>query len=117
MARRLIFLAFVMLLPGGSFGQSMEEFNKREAALLEAWEKMPLGVRRALFENQRAEGFGQYEERSSNVFKPGEKLIAYVEPVGYGFKEVGPGSFEFGFNVDFLIKSPDGKMLAGQENF
>ena len=117
MVRKLIFLACLLSLPGGSFAQSLQELDKRDAALTEAWEKMPLTVRRAVFETQRAEGFGQYQERSSNVFKPGEKLIAYVEPVGYGWKEATPGSFEFGFNVDFLIKSPDGKVLTGQENF
>ena len=117
MVRKLVFLACLLSLPSGSFAQSIEELGKREAALMEAWEKMPLTVRRAVFENQRAEGFGMYQERSSNVFKPGEKLVAYVEPVGYGWKEAGPGSFEFGFNVDFLIKSPDGKVLTGQENF
>ena len=62
-------------------------------------------------------GFGQFVERKSNVFKPGEKLIAYLEPVGYGWKEAGDGKYQFGFDVDFLIKQPDGKILAGQENF
>jgi hypothetical protein len=117
MVRNLVFLACLLLLSGGSFAQSVPELDKREAALVEAWEKMPLTVRRALFETDRAEGFGQYKERTSNVFKPGEKLVAYVEPAGYGWKEAGPGEFEFGFNVDFLLKSPDGKVLGGQENF
>ena len=77
----------------------------------------PLSVRRAIFVAKKAQGFGQFEERSSNVFKAGEPLIAYAEPVGYGWKDVGNGMFEFGFAVDFLIKSPDGKILAGQQDF
>src|SRR5438045_3874313 len=87
MARKLIFLTCLLSLPAGSFAQSLQELDQREAALMETWEKMPLSVRRAVFEKQRAEGFGMYQERPSNVFKPGEKLIAYVEPVGYGWKE------------------------------
>jgi len=117
MARKLIFLTCLLSLPAGSFAQSLQELDQREAALMETWEKMPLSVRRAVFEKQRAEGFGMYQERPSNVFKPGEKLIAYVEPVGYGWKEGGNGTVQFGFDVDFLIKSADGKILTGQENF
>ena len=117
MVRMPILLACLLLLSSGSFAQSVQELDKREAALLESWEKTPLTVRRALFETENAHGFGQYNERSSNIFKPGEKLIAYAEPVGYGWKEAGPGQFEFGFDVDFLLKATDGKVLGGQENF
>jgi hypothetical protein len=117
MVRSLVLLSLVLLWAGGCYAQGIQDIDKREAALLEAWDKTPLSVRRALFETDRAEGFGQYKERSSNAFKPGEKLVAYVEPVGYGWKETSPGSYEFGFDVDFLIESPDQKLLAGQENF
>lgn len=115
--QQLILLLCLLSLSAAAYAQSMQEIDKREAAVLEAWRQTPLAVRRAVFETDRAEGFGQYRERSSNVFKPGEKLIAYIEPVGYGWKETSPGTYEFGFEVDFLIKSPDGKLLAGQENF
>ncbi|MBV9828784.1 MAG: hypothetical protein JO001_24400 [Alphaproteobacteria bacterium] len=97
--------------------QSIEEIQRRDAAVYEAWEKTPLTIRRAVFVSEHPNGFGEYAERGSNVFKPGEKLVAYVEPVGYGWKEQGDNSYEFGFAVDFLIKSADGKILAGQENF
>jgi hypothetical protein len=62
-------------------------------------------------------GFGLYQERASNVFKPGEALVTYAEPVGYGAKDAGNGLLEFGFAVDFLIKSPDGQVLTGQQDF
>src|SRR5438874_13609195 len=52
--------------------------------------------------------------RSSDL---GERVIAYAEPVGYGWKENGNGLFEFGFVVDFQIKSRDGEVLAEEENF
>ena len=94
-----------------------EEIDRREAAIVDAWQKTPLTVRKAVFVAERPHGFGQFVERGSNVFKPGEKLVAYVEPVGYGWKEGGNGTVQFGFDVDFLIKSSDGKILTGQENF
>ena len=115
--RGLISLFLLLGLVGPGHAQSLQDLEKAQAALIAAWEKTPLSVRRAIFVAKKAQGFGQFEERSSNVFKPGEPLIAYAEPVGYGWKDVGNGVFEFGFAVDFLIKSPDGKILAGQQDF
>ena len=115
--RGLISLFLLLGVVGPGHAQSLQDLEKAQAALIAAWEKTPLSVRRAIFVAKKAQGFGQFEERSSNVFKPGEPLIAYAEPVGYGWKDVGNGVFEFGFAVDFLIKSPDGKILAGQQDF
>jgi hypothetical protein len=100
-----------------SYSQTVDEIDKRDAAVVEAWTATPLTVRRALFVSEHPAGFGQYVERADNVFKKGDKLVTYAEPVGYGWKDVGGGSYEFGFKVDFLIKSPDGKVLTGQEDF
>ena len=115
--RGLISLFLLVGSMSDGYGQSLQDVERAQAALIAAWEKSPLTMRRALFVAKKAQGFGQYEERSSNVFKAGEPLIAYAEPVGYGWKDVGNGVFEFGFAVDFLIKSPDGKILAGQQDF
>jgi hypothetical protein len=35
-----------------------------------------------------AAGYGVYEERSSNVFAPGETIVLYVEPVGFSHRQV-----------------------------
>ena len=107
-----------MLLGASPVGaQSLQEIDRRYAAVVEAWEKTPLTVRRALFVADHPQGFGMYQERASNVFKPGEALVVYAEPVGYGAKDGGNGLLEFGFAVDFLIKSPDGQILTGQQDF
>src|SRR5216684_3092138 len=97
--------------------QSLQEIDRRYAALLEAWERTPLTVRRALFVADHPHGFGLYKERASDVFKPGEALVTYAEPVGFGAKDAGNGLLEFGFAVDFVIKSPDGQILTGQQDF
>jgi hypothetical protein len=117
MLRTLLWTLVLVTAAGATQAQSLEEIDRREAAVAEAWQKMPLTIRRAVFVAERPKGFGQFTGRNSNVFKPGEKLVAYVEPVGYGWKDTGNGNFEFGFAVDFLIKSSDGKILTGQENF
>ena len=96
--------------------QTLQEIDKRDANVIEAWNATPLTIRKAVFVSEHPSGFGEYAERANNVFKQGEKLVAYAEPVGYGWKETG-GSYQFGFKVDFVVKSADGKVLGGQENF
>jgi hypothetical protein len=117
MLRTLLLVLALLVAASASRAQSLQEIDRREAAVVEAWEKTPLTMRRVVFVAEPPAGFGQFVERKSNIFKPGEKLVAYAEPVGYGWKESGKGSFEFGFNVDFLVKTREGKVLAGQENF
>ena len=117
MLRTLVLMLAFLAAAGASRAQTLQEIDRLDAAVVEAWLKTPLTIRRAVFVAEHPEGFGEFVARTSNVFKPGEKLVAYVEPVGYGWKANGKDSFDFGFDVDFLIKSPDGKIVAGQENF
>jgi hypothetical protein len=115
---RPVFLLLALLLSlAAAHAQSLEEIDKRQAALIEAWEKTPLTIRRALFIKGEPRGFGLYQERDSKEFKNGEKIVVYAEPVGFGWKDAGKGMFELGFVVDFLIKSPGGEVLTGKENF
>ncbi|MBV8776596.1 MAG: hypothetical protein JO032_14315 [Alphaproteobacteria bacterium] len=116
MRRFVIVLGLLGMMPVAA-AQTLGDIDRREAAVIEAWAATPLTVRKAFFVAQHPDGFGQYLERPSNVFKPGEKLVAYAEPVGYGWKDSGKNDYEFGFAVDFLVKSTDGKVLTGQENF
>src|SRR5437762_9957169 len=85
---RLIFLAFGLLLSiSAAKSQSLEEVGRRQAAVIEAWEKTPLTVRQAAFIKGEPRGYGLYDEHASSEFKKGERVIAYAEPVGYGWKE------------------------------
>lgn len=117
MLRAVTVLLMLSALVQTSFAQSLSEIDKRDAAVIEAWQATPLTVRHAVFVSEHPAGFGMYTPHASDSFKPGEKLTAYAEPVGYGWKQVGNGMFEFGFVVDFLVKSPDGKILAGKQDF
>jgi hypothetical protein len=63
---RLILLVFATLLGiGAGYAQSLEEVDRRQAALIEAWQKTPLTIRRALFIEGEPRGFGLYQERPS----------------------------------------------------
>jgi hypothetical protein len=61
-----------------------------------------------------------YEERDSSVFAPGETFLLYVEPIGYSYGNVtdenGDQLYTMNFTVDFTISSPNGTILAGQED-
>jgi hypothetical protein len=118
MMRRLLLALLLVLAPAtDAYAQSLDEIDRLQAALIAAWEKTPLTVRHAMFVAEKPQGFGMYQQRASNVFKSGEPLITYAEPVGYGWKDVGGGKFEFGFAVDFAIKSPDGTVLTTKQDF
>lgn len=97
--------------------QTLQEVEQREAALATAWESTPLAVRRAQFVTKRADLYGQFTPRASNVFRSGEALLTYVEPVGYTWKPVGADGFAFGLTLDFVVKSRSGEILGGQEKF
>ena len=117
--KNLVWLTALALSAGAvapAAGQTVKEIDARQKAVVEAWEKTPLTMRRAIFVQQKAPMFGAYRERKSNVFKADEQIITYAEPVGYSWKPVEDG-FRFGVNIDFLVKSTDGKVLGGQENF
>ncbi len=117
MIRIGVALLLLLMFAGTGQAQTLQEIDRRDAAVFEAWNATPLTIRKAVFVSEHPRGYGEYVERSNNVFKPGEKLVAYAEPVGYGWKDIGNGNYQFGFKADFLIKSVDGKVLGGQENF
>jgi hypothetical protein len=65
-------------------------------------------------------GYGIYEDRKSNIFKPGETFLLYVEPVGYAYGTVtdsdGNRLYTMNFTVDFLISDKSGTVLTGQKD-
>ena len=65
-------------------------------------------------------GYGMYGARKSNVFKPGETFLLYVEPVGYTYGTVtdedGTTLYTMNFTLDFLISDKNGTVLGGQQD-
>lgn len=72
------------------------------------------------FVSSEPAGYGMYEEKESNIFAPGETFLLYVEPVGYSYGNVtdenGDQLYTMNFTADFTISTPDGTILAGQED-
>ncbi len=94
--------------------KSLKDLEAAQRTVSDIWTTMPLSARRVIFVKESPDTYGVYSERASNVFKAGEKLITYVEPVGYAWKANGD-SFDFGLIADFVLKTKDGKVLGGQE--
>lgn len=113
---KLVAVLSALLVAGAASAQSLADIDQADAAVVSAWEKTPLTFRRAIFVTE-AMGFGVYKERADAIFKGGEPLLVYAEPVGYAWKDNGDGTFSFGFNVDLLIKTSTGEIVGGQENF
>jgi len=90
------------------------ETLRRAIAVLAA--QGPLTLRKVQFIAEPPKGFGIYKTRADNVFKPGEPLIIYAEPIGMGWKTEGRVNRAL-VAADFEIRTPDGKILGGQKNF
>ncbi|MGV3650850.1 MAG: hypothetical protein ACO1OK_05455 [Devosia sp.] len=96
--------------------QSLDAIAAAEEAVYAAWQETPLTFRKALFVASEDAEFGDYEARPDAVFAPGEPIIVYAEPVGFGWLEEGEG-YRFGFGIDLEILSPEGTVLLEQPDF
>ncbi len=94
----------------------VQSLAEMEAAFNKAWDIAPLGFSEALFVAKQPVGFGLYEPRATSTFKPGEPLIVYAEPFGYGFIEQG-GQFGISLIADFDVKTKKGLVLQEQKAF
>lgn len=112
----LVLAAFSALAPAPPGAQTPDDVARKEDELVAVWERTPLDIRRAVFVTERPQIYGAYQERGSNVFKAGETLLTYVEPVGFTWTRDGE-VYKFGVTIDFLLKSADGKVLGGQDRF
>jgi hypothetical protein len=58
-----------------------------------------------------------YSEKTSHVFKPGEKIITYVEPIGYGWNELPGDMYELNFVSDVALTAENGDIVTNQKAF
>lgn len=96
-------------------GKTLEAIDALDSAMEEIWRRSPLILRKALLVDS-SNGFGIYQPRESNVFRPGEKLRIYVEPVGYAYGKNDLGGLEIAFDVDLKIRNEAGKQIFSRDN-
>lgn len=101
------------LAQAGKFAEAAEALEAAEAALRA---NMPLTIRRALFVASEPGGFGVYNPRENAVFKKGEPIIIYAEPIGYGYKQDGQLNV-LALGVDVVVKDRDGKEVGRKDDF
>lgn len=111
-ATALILFAFIP--PAAA--QDRGALEAAEAILEAAWQAGPLEFRKTLLVSD-ATTYGVYEERADAVFAPGEPIRVYAEPMGYGYLDNGDGTYDFGFEVDLLVKTAEGAIVGGQDDF
>ena len=66
-----------------------------------------------------AEGYGIYQEHKSNIFKPGEDIILYVEPVGFSHMPVNINNtklYLINLTASIILSDTQGNILFGREN-
>lgn len=79
---------------------------------------LPFSIGKAVFVASAPVGYAMYEPKPQPVFKPGEALVSYVEPIGLTWKPAAAaGKLETHFTVDLDILSASGEVLANQKAF
>lgn len=97
-------------------GNSVDALVELNKVLLSVWEACPLTARKSLLVSKKTAGFGMYEPRPNNIYKPGEPVLLYVQPIGYTHKKTGK-FYEFGLTADFSLLSAGGDVLGGIRGF
>lgn len=87
-----------------------------DAAIEEVWKAAPLAFRKVLFA-ESAGGFGIYAERPNAIFKPGEPILIYGEPVGFGYGKTALGGLEISLVLDFVLANEAGEELFAKADF
>lgn len=95
-------------------GKSVEALDALEEAVDAIWREGPLAFRRIVLVNSSS-GYGIYSERKDRVFRPDDKMLIHVEPVGYGYRAPGASS-TIGFTADLAIENMTGQVLGEAEN-
>ncbi|HEY9013019.1 MAG TPA: hypothetical protein VIN06_18590 [Devosia sp.] len=116
---RLAPLAFAALAVFGAApasAQTLDALVAAEQQVAAAWDALPLTFRKTLFATG-IEAYGVYTPKDGSTFAPGEQIVVYAEPVGYGYRTNADGTFGFGFNFDLVVKTKDGEIVAGKDQF
>lgn len=126
-------LIFLFIFPASLQGQSLAELMQQASqfsaagdqlnalktirqAYIQQWLKTPLSASTAVFVSKPSDGFGKYHARPDNVFKSGEKILVYIEPIGFIWGQSG-SVYEIEFVADFSVSTAAGKVLGGQKKF
>ena len=111
------------MISNNSQTDSTPNVMKYEAAreqFLKSWDQLEFEPRVATFVNESAViGNGQYQEHS-NVFPPGENIVLYVQPIGFGHKQIqgqnGEKLYLMNFTADIVLSTKNGTIVGGGQD-
>jgi len=97
----------------GKFIEAIAALDDASTAL---WDKAPLSFRKALWVAEAPAGFGAYNPRETNIYASGAEMLAYIEPVGFGWRKSGD-VWRTDLAADLVVKAKDGTELFRQDDF
>jgi len=111
------------MISNNSQTDSTPNVMKYEAAreqFLKSWDQLEFEPRVATFVNESEMiGNGQYQEHS-NVFPPGENIVLYVQPIGFGHKQIqgqnGEKLYLMNFTADIVLSMKNGTIVGGGQD-
>jgi hypothetical protein len=110
-------LPILLALSNAAYAEPIDDLSKAQQDIFDAWVKVPLTEQKVAFITEPSAGYGMYTERGTNIFKQGEPLITYVEPIGYGWKELPGDMFEINFVADVMLTAENGSVIADEKGF
>jgi hypothetical protein len=111
------------MISNNSQTASTPNIMKYEAAreqFLKVWDQLEFEPLVATFVNASdVIGNGQYQEHS-NVFTPGEEIVLYVQPIGFGHKQIqgqnGEKLYLMNFTADIVLSMKNGTIVGGGQD-
>jgi hypothetical protein len=96
------------------------KYNAAREQFLDVWDTLGFHPLVATYVNESTElGNGLYQERS-NIFSPGEDILLYVQPIGFGHQEIegrgGEKLYLMNFTADIVASFANGTVLGGAQN-
>jgi hypothetical protein len=105
---------FSSSIPMNGSTTNATDLNTAREQYLTAWNSSGFHSQFDSFVNS-AEGYGIYQEHKSNIFKPGEDIILYVEPVGFSHIN-NTRLYLINLTASIILSDTQGNILFGREN-
>ena len=96
---------------------SLTAYDAVRRALVAVWDELPLTVRNATLVTGTPKGFGQYDKRAGNSFKPTEPVTVYAELYGYGVTAKASGGYVRELSADLALVDASGAVRVNQIGF
>ncbi len=93
----------------GKFIEAIAALDDASTAL---WDKAPLTFRKALWVAEAPAGFGAYNPRETNIYASGAEMLAYIEPVGFGWRKSGD-VWRTDLAADLVVKAKEEPRVHG----